>query len=150
MNEGSVDLDNTEACQILAEMKFPFARVLSVTIATIIVYQSALVAPAINIALEVKPAAILLRFIWPIFFALVGTLGLIGMIVSWKQKTGLRVNLATAVSMLICYLLVPVINGAMDNDQMGLWKSLHITTVALTFVTLILHLVYVFRRSKRV
>ena len=109
-----------------------------------------LVAPAINIALEVKPAAILLRFIWPIFFALVGTLGLIGMIFSWKQKTGLRVNLATAVSMLICYLLVPVINGAMDNDQMGLWKSLHITTVALTFVTLILHLVYVFRRSKRV
>ena len=129
-------------------MKFSFNRALSVTIATIIVYQSALVAPAINIALEVKPAAILLRFIWPIFFALIGSLGLIGMITSRKQRVGLRVNLVTSLGMLVCYLLVPIINGAMDNDQMGLWKGLHITTVALTFVVLIFHLLYLFRWSK--
>ena len=126
-----------------------FARFLSVAIGTLILYQSAVVAPAINIALPVEPAAVLLRFIWPIFFALVGGLALVGMVTTRKHRAGLRVNLITTVSMVVCFLLVPVINGAKDADNMTLWKILHMVTVALTFVALILHLIYLFRSHKR-
>ncbi|MEM9280250.1 MAG: hypothetical protein AAGA96_00350 [Verrucomicrobiota bacterium] len=54
----------------------PFPRFLSVIIATLILFQSAIVAPAINVALEVGPAAIMLRFLWPVFFHWSGYSGL--------------------------------------------------------------------------
>ena len=54
-----------------------FPRFLSVVVATLILFQSAIVAPAITVALEVEPAALMLRFLWPIFFALIGILGII-------------------------------------------------------------------------
>ncbi|MEM7697888.1 MAG: hypothetical protein AAF236_05730 [Verrucomicrobiota bacterium] len=122
-----------------------FPRFLSVIIATIIVFQSVIVAPAINVALEVEPAAIMLRFIWPIFFALIGILGLVGVVTARKQKMGLIVNAATVVGMVVCYVLVPIINEAKDSDHMRLWSALHMVTVGLTFGLLVLHLVYVFR-----
>ncbi|MBK1826884.1 DUF4149 domain-containing protein [Haloferula rosea] len=127
----------------------PFARFLSVIIATIIVFQSAVVAPAINVALPVEPAAVLLRFIWPVFFSLIGILGLVGVVATRKQRAALLVNGATVLSMATCYFMVPVINAAMDQDNLGLWKALHILTVGLTFLCLILHLVYTFRWHKR-
>ena len=122
-----------------------FVRFWSVSTATIILFQSAIVAPAINVALPVEPAAVLLRFIWPIFFALIGVMALIGVLMARKQRAGLVVNGATVLCMTVCYLLVPVINGAMDNDNLGLWKALHILTVALTFLVLVLQLGYLFR-----
>lgn len=122
-----------------------FARFLSLSLATIILFQSAVVAPAINVALPVESAAVLLRFIWPIFFALIGVMGLVGVVMTRKQRAGIVINGATVSFMLVCYLLVPVINGAMDNDNLGLWKALHILTVGLTLVTLILQLGYLFR-----
>ncbi|MEM6886252.1 MAG: hypothetical protein AAF571_14605 [Verrucomicrobiota bacterium] len=125
------------------------ARLLSVVTATVILYQSALVAPAINIALPVEPAAIMLRYIWPIFFALTGMLGLVGAVVARKQRAGVIVNVATLVGMAICFFLVPVINNAKDSDAMGLWSALHAVTVGITFVVLILQLVYIFRWYKK-
>lgn len=124
-------------------------RFLSVSIATIILFQSGVVAPAINVALPVEPAATLLRFIWPIFFALIGVMGLVGAVLARKQRAGLLVNGATVVAMVVCYLLVPVINGAMDSDKLGLWKALHILTVALTFFVLVLQLAYLFRWHRK-
>jgi hypothetical protein len=125
----------------------PFPRFLSVIIATLIVFQSGVVAPAINVALPVEPAAILLRFIWPIFFALIGSLGLVGVVTSRKHKAGLVVNGATVVGMTVCIFLVPVINAAKDEDAMALWRVLHMATVGLTFAALLLHLIFVFRWS---
>jgi hypothetical protein len=126
-----------------------FPRFLSVSIASIILFQSGIVAPAINLALPVESAAILLRFIWPIFFALIGVMALVGVVVARRQRAGLMVNGATVLGMVICFLLVPVINGAMDNDQLGLWKALHILTVALTFFALVLQLGYLFRWHRK-
>lgn len=123
-------------------------RFFSLSIATIILFQSGVVAPAINVALSVESAAILLRFIWPIFFALIGVMGLFGMGVGRKQRAGFIVNGTTVLCMIACYFLVPVINGAMDSERMGLWKALHIFTVSLTLVTLILQLGYFFRWHK--
>jgi len=125
-----------------------FPRFLSVIIATMVVFQSAVVAPAINLALPVEPAATLLRFIWPVFFALIGVLGLVGTVTTRKQMAGLKVYVATTLGMLVCYLLVPVINNAKDTDQMGLWNTLHLATVSLTFIILVLHLVYALRWHK--
>ncbi|MEM1156800.1 MAG: hypothetical protein AAGH72_00970 [Verrucomicrobiota bacterium] len=127
----------------------PSARLLSVVTATVILYQSALVAPAINMALPVEPAAVMLRYIWPIFFALTGLLGLVGVVVARKQRLGVIVNGTTLAGMAICFILVPTINHAKDTDAMGLWNALHMVTVGITFAVLVLHLVYVFRWYKQ-
>jgi hypothetical protein len=75
----------------------------------------------------------MLRFIWPIFFALIGLLGLVNAILSKKHKVAAVVNVATVFSMATCYVLVPVINEARDSENLGVWKALHAVTVALTF-----------------
>lgn len=126
-----------------------FPRFASVAVATLILFQSAVVAPAINVALEPEPAALMLRFLWPIFFAIIGILGIVGVVSSRKQLSGLIVNGATVLGMAVCYFLVPVINGAKDSDNMGLWNSLHMVTVGLTLVLLVAHLGYVFRWHRR-
>ena len=127
-----------------------FPRFLSVVVATLILFQSAIVAPAINLALEVEPAALMLRFLWPIFFALIGILGIIGVVTTRKQRTGLFVNGLTALGMAVCYFLVPVINKAKDSDNMGLWVVLRMVGVGLSLVLLIAHLGYIFRWYRRI
>ena len=128
--------------------KSSVSRLLSLIIATVVIYQSAAVAPIINISLPVDSAAKLLRAIWPIFFALIGLLGVVGAVISRKERVGAAVNVATALSMAICYGLVPFINEARDSENLGLWKGLHAATVALTFLTLITQLGFVSRWHK--
>ena len=125
-----------------------FSRSLSVIIITVIIYQSAIVAPAINIALPTDGAARMLRFIWPIFFALIGLLGLVGAILSKKHKVAAAVNVATVFFMVTCYMLVPFINEARDSENLGVWKALHAVTVALTFLSLVLQLGFALRWYK--
>ena len=100
-------------------------------------------------AIDVKPAAVLLRFLWPVFFALIGVLGLVGAVTARKQKAGLIVNGATVSGMMVCFLLVPLINDANDNDHMGLWNTLHLFTVGVTFILLTMHLGYAIRWYQR-
>ena len=128
--------------------KNSFSRSLSVIIITVIIYQSAIVAPAINIALPTDGAARMLRFIWPIFFALIGLLGLVGAILSKKHKVAAAVNVATVFFMVTCYMLVPFINEARDSENLGVWKALHAVTVALTFLSLVLQLGFTLRWYK--
>ena len=128
--------------------KSSVSRLLSSIIATVVIYQSAVVAPIINISLPVDAAAKLLRAIWPIFFALIGLLGVVGAVISRKERVGAAVNVATALSMAICYGLVPFINEARDSENLGAWKGLHAATVALTFLTLITQLGFVSRWRK--
>jgi hypothetical protein len=125
-----------------------FSRSLSVIIVTVLIYQSAIVAPAANIALPTDAAAKMLRFIWPIFFALIGLLGLVNAILSKKHKVAAVVNVATVFSMATCYVLVPVINEARDSENLGVWKALHAVTVALTFLSLVLQLGFTLRWYK--
>ena len=125
-----------------------FSRSLSVIIVTVLIYQSAIVAPAINIALPTDAAARMLRFIWPTFFALIGLLGLVGAILSKKHKVAAAVNVATVFSMATCYVLVPFINEARDSENLGVWKTLHAVTVALTFLSLVLQLGFTSRWYK--
>ena len=124
-----------------------FPRLLSVVLATIIVFQSGVIAPSVNVSLSAEGARVFLRFIWPIFFALIGFISsasLLGSLIKQKKRSVI-INVLTVGCMLTCYLLVPSINAAMDTGNIELWASLHKVTVGLTSLSLMLHVIYVFR-----
>ena len=108
----------------------------------IILFQSVLIAPAINKLIDQKQASTLLRYLWPKFFLIISSLSAISFILSFiiqtdqtliKYSSGL-----SFVLMSICYFIIPIINNAKDSLKNRLWSSLHLTTVILTLVTLIL------------
>ena len=119
-------------------------RMRSLVVITIILFQSFVIAPVANLSLSPGSAALFLRSIWPIFFVLVGAVGVTGVI--HKNHTRARnINLITVVSMIACIILVPRINLAMDNGNIALWKILHMATVGLTLASLILHILFIVR-----
>ena len=123
-------------------------RILSSIIATIILFQSLIVAPIANMELTAEGASVFLRCIWPIFFIIIGILSLASLFSDYKHKYNLLVNGITVVFMTLCYVLVTPINNAMDNGDMTTWKVMHMLTVGLTLTALILHLTLVFRWHK--
>ena len=119
-------------------------RMRSLMVITIILFQSLVIAPVANISLATESAAIFLRSIWPIFFVLVGAISATG-VINTDQTRARNVNLITVVCMIACIILVPRINLAMDVGNMNFWKILHMSTVALTLASLILHIFYIVR-----
>ncbi len=108
----------------------------------IILFQSVLIAPAINKLIDQRQASTLLRYLWPKFFFTIGSLLMVSFISSLifrpdqiltKYSSGLSFVLIS-----ICYFIVPIINNAKDSSKNRLWSSLHLTTVILTLITLIL------------
>ena len=108
----------------------------------IILFQSVLIAPAINKLIDQKQASTLLRNLWPKFFLTIGLFSLVSFVTSLlfptdqiltKYSSGL-----SFVLMSICYFMVPIINNAKDSSKNRLWSNLHLTTVILTLVTLLL------------
>ena len=108
----------------------------------IILFQSVLIAPAINKLIDQRQASTLLRHLWPKFFFIIGSLFMVSFVSSLiftpdqiltKYSSGLSFVLIS-----ICYFLVPTINNAKDSSKKRLWSSLHLTTVILTLITLIL------------
>lgn len=119
-------------------------RMRSLVVITIILFQSCVIAPVANLSLSPGSAALFLRSIWPIFFVLVGAVGVTGVI--QKNHTRARnINLITVVSMIACIILVPRINLAMDTGNMALWKVLHMASVGLTLASLLLHILFLVR-----
>lgn len=118
--------------------------VFSSMIVAIILFQSALIAPAINELLNESDTAVLLRFIWPKFFILLAILATAAFISLLKLKsTGTRskyIMLATVIIMLASYFVTPIINEAKDSGKDQLWSVLHIATVAGTFAVLLINL----------
>ena len=131
-------------------MKYaPISLMLSVVVATVVIFQSAIVAPVANVSLSAESAALFLRFIWPIFFGVLGALSLLGLVVVTKNnKLGRLTHLFTLLSMVVCYALVSTINNAMDTGNLTLWMRLHMLTVGLTMLSLIFHLILIFRKRK--
>ncbi len=108
----------------------------------IILFQSVLIAPAINKLIDQKQASTLLRYLWPKFFLTISSLSAISFVLSFIFRTDqILTKYSTGLSfvlMSICYLIIPVINNAKDSSKNQLWSNLHLTTVILTLVTLIL------------
>ena len=115
----------------------------------IILFQSIFIAPAINQLINTNEAAIFLRYIWPIFFIIIGFLSIISLISVLKykiQKSSLNIYIIISfVLMLSCFISVPFINNAKDLNNELLWSILHMKTVLFTLITLILNVLIVFR-----
>ena len=121
----------------------------SAIIIGIILFQSIFIAPAINQLINTNEAAIFLRYIWPIFFIIIGFLSIISLISVLKykiQKSSLNIYIIISfILMLSCFISVPFINNAKDVNNEFLWSILHMKTVLFTLITLILNILIVFR-----
>ena len=108
----------------------------------IILFQSVLIAPAINKLIDQKQASTLLRHLWPKFFLTIGLLSLLSFVTSLLFPTDqILTKYSSSLSfvlMSICYFMAPIINNAKDSSKNRLWSNLHLTTVILTLVTLLL------------
>ena len=115
----------------------------------IILFQSIFIAPAINQLISTNEAAVFLRYIWPIFFIIIGLLSLISLIFILKnknQKSLLKIYIVISlILMLSCFFAVPFINNAKDLKNEFLWSILHMKTVFFTLITLILNILIVMR-----
>tara|TARA_Y100001978_G_C23696925_1_gene438126 strand:+ start:1562 stop:1975 length:414 start_codon:yes stop_codon:yes gene_type:complete len=121
--------------------KIPF--LVSSIITGIILFQSILIAPSINKLINTVEAAIFLRFVWPIFFLLIALLSLTSLIsITINKDNNSKIKNYTIFSfllMLFCFILVPFINNAKDENNEFLWTLLHMTTVIFTFLTLLVN-----------
>ena len=107
----------------------------------IILFQSFLIAPAINKLIPLKDASVLLRFIWPKFFIIIGFLSLISFLIftnyTLPQPILRYLALLSFLLMSFCYFITPIINEAKDSSNNQLWTILHLTTIIMTIVALI-------------
>ena len=113
-------------------------------IISIILYQSVLIAPAINELININDASIFLRFIWPKFFVLISLLSLLSFIIIFYNKDSNSTKKyfvgTSFLTMLFCLIAVPFINEAKDIGNEFLWSILHLITVILTLLTLIINI----------
>ena len=116
--------------------------IISSIVVGIILFQSALVAPAVNRLINAEDASVFLRYIWPKFFLIIAILSLasfVVIVINSNQNLYKYVSIVSFVLMLICYLITPMINDAKDSLNDQLWTALHLSTIILTFITLIIN-----------
>jgi len=109
----------------------------------LILFQSFLVAPAVNKLLERKGASIFLRYIWPKFFLLISLLSLISFLFELYINSSTIIivfSFIVFILMLVCFVITPLINKAKDNSKKQLWTILHLGTVLITLIVLILNI----------
>ena len=109
----------------------------------IILFQSSIVAPAINELVSPKEASILLRYIWPIFFIIIGILSLVTFLLfnnSQARPILKYFSLSSFLFMSFCYFIIPMINEAKDFSNDQLWISLHLTTIIMTLIVFVFNL----------
>ncbi len=115
----------------------------------LVLFQSIFIAPAINQLINTNEAAIFLRYIWPVFFIIIGLLSLISFISILKNKIhkqSLKIYMIISfVLMLSCLISVPFINNAKDVNNEFLWSILHMKTVVFTLITLFLNILLILR-----
>ena len=115
----------------------------SAAIIAVILFQSALIAPAVNKIINVKEASVFLRFVWPKFFLIIALISLVAFISTIFYNTSQNLPryffVISFVLMLSCYFITPLINEAKDSSNEQLWTILHMCTILLTLITLVLN-----------
>lgn len=115
---------------------------ISAIISGLILFQSTLVAPAINKLINSKEASVFLRYIWPKFFLIIALLSLFSFLVIIYQNNNQNLakyfTLSSFVLMTICYVITPLINNAKDTSNEQLWVVLHLATILITLIVLVL------------
>ena len=123
-----------------------FPLIFSAVIVGIILFQSVLVAPAINKLVNSIDASTFLRFIWPKFFIIIAIISLASfvlMIINSHPNLLKYFSFISFLLMLSCYLITPLINEAKDSLNEQLWTILHLSTIIITLVTLILNVLII-------
>ena len=115
---------------------------ISAIISALILFQSALVAPAVNKLINNKEASVFLRHIWSKFFLIIALLSLLSFLAILYQNNNQNAakyfSLTSFILMTTCYLITPLINNAKDNSNEQLWVVLHLATVLITLTVLVL------------
>tara|TARA_B110000211_G_scaffold78691_1_gene92225 strand:+ start:583 stop:990 length:408 start_codon:yes stop_codon:yes gene_type:complete len=115
---------------------------ISAIISGLILFQSTLVAPAVNKLINSKEASVFLRYIWPKFFLVIALLSLFSFLVIIYQNNNQNLakyfTLSSFVLMTICYAITPLINNAKDTSNEQLWVVLHLATILITLIVLVL------------
>ena len=115
---------------------------ISAIISGLILFQSTLVAPAVNKLINSKEASVFLRYIWPKFFLIIALLSLFSFLVIIYQNNNQNLakyfTLSSFVLMTICYAITPLINNAKDTSNEQLWLVLHLATILITLFVLVL------------
>ena len=118
--------------------------IISGLIIGIILFQSSLIAPAINNLVSSKEASILLRYIWPKFFIVIGSLSLIEFLLFYNNSQTRPIlkylSLSSFLFMSFCYFIIPMINEAKDFSNDQLWINLHLTTIIMTLIVFVFNL----------
>ena len=115
---------------------------ISTIISGLILFQSTLVAPAVNKLINSKEASVFLRYIWPKFFLIIALLSLFSFFAIIYQNNNQNLakyfTLSSFVLMTICYAITPLINNAKDTSNEQLWLVLHLATILITLIVLVL------------
>ena len=115
---------------------------ISAIISGLILFQSTLVAPAVNKLINSKEASVFLRYLWPKFFLIIALLSLFSFLVIIYQNNNQNFakyfTLSSFVLMTICYAITPLINNAKDTSNEQLWVVLHLATILITLIVLVL------------
>lgn len=115
---------------------------ISAIISGLILFQSTLVAPAVNKLINSKEASVFLRYIWPKFFLIIALLSLFSFLAIIYQNNNQNLakyfTLSSFVLMTICYAITPLINNAKDTSNEQLWVVLHLATILITLIVLVL------------
>jgi len=125
-----------------------FSFFCSSIIAAIVLFQSVLVAPAINKQINLKEAGVFLRYIWPKFFLLIGSISCLSLIVLFATNSSHLISFyCSGISFLLmatCFSITPSINKAKDLGKNKLWSILHLSTVLMTLIVLGLNALVLF------
>ncbi len=126
-------------------MIYDIPLICSSIVSSIIMFQTILIAPAINKRINSKEASVFLRFIWPKFFLIIGIISLVSAVCLFlfniEQNVAKISSISSLVLMSICYIITPVINNAKDRSNDKTWTILHLSTVIMTSLVLILNII---------
>ena len=117
------------------------------SIAGIIIFQVAIIAPIMFKTLDIETFGKVIRKIWPKFFILLSILGLGSIAASYLETDSmylLSISIFTFVACLLFYAIIPATNRASDNGDKKRFNVLHKTSVYLTVAVLLSNIVYLF------
>ena len=112
--------------------------ILSGSVIGIIIFQTAVTAPAVFTVLSGQDASLFLRKIFPLFFLLIAFLSAVNaMIVVYNNQAQLiPIPVASMILALLAYVLIPMTNRSRDNGDESRFKLLLRISVSLTLVIL--------------
>ena len=112
--------------------------ILSGCVIGIIIFQTAVTAPAVFTVLSGQDASLFLRKIFPLFFLLIACLSAVNaIIVIYNDQTELTpLPFASVILALVAYVLIPMTNRSRDDGDESRFKLLHRNIVSLTLLIL--------------